>query len=313
MKFIVLLMLLFPVLGEQNEGETLAVFWNLENFFDYFDDSVSESESEFSSLGARHWTKKRFQTKCEAIAKSIFYISDQKGRLPDIFAVAEVENKGVLRRLISNTLLRKTDYIPVHYDSDDPRGIDVALLYRKSSFSLVSDGIRRIPGIRTRDMLYCCFTARDGDSLSVIVCHHPSKYGGPESQPRREAAARELAALSDSLSQEGWSRQIALGDFNDTPDAPQFDALSGSFANLSSSLAEQGEGSIRFNGSWELIDLCFVSPSLAESAACEVLKIPFLLEKDAAHGGLKPLRTYLGPAYHGGVSDHCPVAVVLSP
>ncbi|MFW6275735.1 MAG: endonuclease, partial [bacterium] len=33
----------------------------------------------------------------------------------------------------------------------------------------------------------------------------------------------------------------------------------------------------------------------------------FLLEKDQKYMGEKPFRTYHGPAYHGGYSDHLPV------
>ena len=33
----------------------------------------------------------------------------------------------------------------------------------------------------------------------------------------------------------------------------------------------------------------------------------FLLTHDSAYAGQKPLRTYSGPRYLGGVSDHCPV------
>ena len=74
-------------------------------------------------------------------------------------------------------------------------------------------------------------------------------------------------------------------------------------------------GSIRFNGEWQLIDLCFVSPALAGAASFSVLEPPFLTESDAAHSGDRPLRTYSGPRYRGGVSDHRPifVRIALSP
>lgn len=79
----------------QRRDSLLIMFWNLENFFDWKDDSlsVSPSDSEFSSFGRRHWTKKRFQAKCNAIAKSFLWIQDLKGRLPDAVGVAEVENQ----------------------------------------------------------------------------------------------------------------------------------------------------------------------------------------------------------------------------
>ena len=39
--------------------------------------------------------------------------------------------------------------------------------------------------------------------------------------------------------------------------------------------------------------------------------IPFLMEWDNVHAGYKPRRTYSGPRWLGGVSDHCPVALLL--
>ena len=37
----------------------------------------------------------------------------------------------------------------------------------------------------------------------------------------------------------------------------------------------------------------------------------FLLETDATHMGYKPYRTYLGPRYIGGYSDHLPIFLRL--
>ena len=92
----------------------LTVFWNLENFFDWKDDGGGDSDREFSSRGARFWTKSRFYAKCNAVSKSILWVADSYGKLPDVIGFCEVENKGVLSRLLSSTLLRKSDYYIVH-------------------------------------------------------------------------------------------------------------------------------------------------------------------------------------------------------
>ncbi|MBR1575143.1 MAG: endonuclease/exonuclease/phosphatase family protein [Bacteroidales bacterium] len=289
-------------------GDTLrAVFWNVENFFDWHDGGTGASDAEFSAGGARHWTARRFFTKCNAIAKTLLYLADEEGALPDLIGLAEVENRFVLRKLLDETLLRKADYGIIHYDSPDPRGIDVALLYRRSRLDTVRTVPVRVPGVQTRDMLLSLLRKKCGDSLAVVICHHPSKYGGAAAEPRREAAVRRLAALSDSLAQAGWARQVALGDFNDTPDAPLYRLLDKNYVNLTRPLAEKGDGSIRFEGRWELIDQCLVSPDLAPGAHFRVCHIPFLTTRDRSYAGQKPLRTYVGPRYQGGVSDHRPV------
>ena len=310
-RFLAGLTALFSFLGVAMATEppdTLRVlFWNLENYFDWHDGGAGESDAEFSAGGARHWSARRFFAKSNAIAKALFLLADEEGRLPDLVALAEVENRFVLRKLLEETLLRKTDYAIVHYDSPDPRGIDVALLYRAGVLDTLHCFPVRVPGVETREMLVAQLRTRRGDSLALVVCHHPSKYGGAAAEPKRAAAVQRLAVLTDSLRTAGWVRQAAVGDFNDTPDAPLYAVLEQYYVNLAAPLAARGEGSIRFEGRWELIDQAFVTPPLAAGADFRVCRIPFLLTHDSAYAGQKPLRTYSGPRYLGGVSDHCPV------
>lgn len=285
-------------------GDSLLVmFWNLENFFDPADSLQCAVDHEFSPEGERHWTRRRFYRKCELVSKAVLWLASRENRFPDIIAVAEIENRFVMRSILRLTALDKLDYGIVHYDSPDPRGIDVGLFYRKSTLRKLRSKPCHIPGIATRDILLAEF-----DSLAVMVNHHPSKYGGASSAARREKAIDRLAELSDSLAAEGRRRIIAIGDMNDTPDNPVYLRLP--MVNASLPLHRRGEGSIRFNGKWELIDLVFLSEDLA-NCPVEVVRIPFLLTKDTVHSGVKPLRTYSGPRYSGGVSDHLPVLVKI--
>lgn len=299
------LLLLLSLICAHPADSIGVMFWNLENFFDWRDGGMNPSDAEFSSSGERRWTSKRFHSKCDAVAKSILWISDRHGGLPDIICLAEVENRFVLKRLLGVTALKKSDYGIVHYDSPDPRGIDVALLYRKSRLDTVRTRAVHIPGLETRDILLAQFRCPGGDSLAVTANHHPSKYGGAASEAKREAAVSMLRHLTDSLTRAGWVHQVATGDFNDTPDSPVYDRLEPSLVNISWKGASGG--SIRFNGKWELIDQCLVTPELAPRSSMEVIRIPFLMTRDKAYGGEKPLRTYVGPRYAGGVSDHCPI------
>ena len=298
--------------------ETRVLFWNLENFFDYHNDSLSTADAEFSSFGERHWTKKRFLTKCQTISKALLWIGEQQGDMPDVLAFAEVENRYVLWKLLDETPLRKLDYKIVHYNSPDPRGIDVALLYRSSRWDTLSSKPCRIvmPGpdrASTRDILQVTLLRKPGgDTLSILVNHHPSKYGGATaSQIRRQAAVDRLRAVVDSLQRHGERHIVALGDFNDTPANPLYASLPPVLHSLADSLHRAGRGTIRFNGIWELIDLAFVSPTLLGRASMAILAVPFLLVRDGSHPGDKPLRTYEGPRYKGGVSDHLPIQVSL--
>ena len=288
--------------------DTLNVmFWNLENFFDYRNDSTSVSDAEFSSRGARHWTKKRFYAKCNAVAKAVMWTAGEQGSLPDIIGVAEVENSFVLRRLTQATILNKLDYKIVHYESPDRRGIDVALLYRSNKLQLQSSKPCHIYEadstiMLTRDILMATFTTGQED-ITILVNHHPSKFGGAQvSGPRRKQAIQRLKQLADSLQQTGITTIIAMGDFNDTPANPIYKELN--LNNASEQLYKRGEGTIKYAGKWELIDMFFTS---TPNAHMEIIYVPFLQTRDKAATGTKPLRTYSGPRYLGGVSDHCPI------
>ena len=297
----------------QRSDSLLVVFWNVENFFDWTDQGTGDSDKEFSSRGNRHWTRSKFYAKCDAIAKSIMWIADTYGRMPDVIGMAEVENRGVLTKLLEYTLLRKCDYSIVHKESGDRRGIDVALLYRKSTMKLESSTfvtplLDRVK-MTTRDILHARMKISDSQTIDFIVNHHPSKYGGEqESETRRNAAMLCLKQICDSVSGESI---VAMGDFNDTPDSEAFDLMDGVLVNKGRELHERGEGTIRYEGKWELIDMFLAGASLDKRTVMEVCRIPFLMVWDKGHPGMKPFRTYSGPAYIGGVSDHCPVVLVF--
>ena len=336
-------LLLLWILVAPGADSLQVMFWNVENFFDWRNDSTTVSDVEFSAAGERHWTWKRFQAKANAFAKALFWVEAETGRLPDIIGLEEVENAFVLRQVLQKTALRKLDYKYVHYDSPDRRGIDVALLYRSSRLELLDSKPCHLFAadtvLATRDILLCVFrrvtpgallvpgspsSLVPGSSSSVIpglsrnlpeavpfavlVNHHPSKYGGAaESEPRRRIAVERLRFLTDSLAALGIDRIIAGGDFNDTPENPVFGLLEPTLVPMHMDLFRRGLGTIKYDGKWDLIDHIYVSPALAPISRMQILRIPFLLTRDTVHSGEKPLRTYTGPRHTGGVSDHLPI------
>lgn len=282
------------------------VFWNVENFFDPAADSTNPSELSFTPGGSYRWTYGRFKTKARAIAKVVLSLSDSTGAPPEFVGLCEVENERCLRELVYGTALRKYGYRYIHYDSPDPRGIDCVALYRPESplGRLRSSGavpIRDSSGaaLPTRALLVAEF-----DSLAVVVCHLPSKRGGSELASRRRILALQtLSRVCDSLS--ALRPVVALGDFNDTRTS-----LSDSLMCPMRELTPSGSpGTLRFEGRWEQIDRTFASPGL--DAGLHIAALPLLSTPDKKHGGTKPLRTYSGPRYLGGVSDHYPIILYI--
>ena len=146
-------------------------------------------------------------------------------------------------------------------------------------------------------------------SIDFIVNHHPSKFGGEKlSEGRRMAAMECLKEMCDTLD---GTCTVAMGDFNDTPDAEAFSLVEGVLVNKGTDLHMKGEGRIRYEGRWELIDMFMVSPEIDKVTQMEVCRVPFLMTWEKKHPGEKPLRTYSGPRHIGGVSDHCPIVLCL--
>ena len=101
------------------------------------------------------------------------------------------------------------------------------------------------------------------------------------------------------------------GDFNDVRESPSLLMLQAHDLQDISMNAKGKYGALgtyRYLGGWGSLDHIFVSDSLMKCLSdCRVFDAPFLLEEDEKYGGMKPYRTYLGPRYVGGFSDHLPL------
>ena len=255
----------YAAVAQTRADSLLVVSWNVENFLDYRTDSTGR------------YTAGRFRTKCNAISKVLLLIAGRNGRLPDAVALMEVGNRFVLERLIYDTPLRKLDYRIVHYDSPDRRGIDCALLYRRSTMNLLDSGPRHLYDssgsvMPTRDILVAEF-----DGVTILVNHHPSKVGA-DSERRRAVAMGRMTALMDSLY--ASLPVLAVGDFNDDVwphDGPR----------------PAAEGTIKYNGAWEKIDGHFARGPIAVTET--VFADPLLSVPDTRYGGTKPHRSFSGP------------------
>ena len=298
------------------ESRAQVVFWNVENYFDTRDER-DKADEDFTPDGDYHWNRKRYLAKRNLIAKGLIATADSLGAMPALIALAEVENQRVLGDLAENTPLARVGYRIVHRESPDARGIDVALLYDPARLTAEATEFLTVEGFATREILYCRLRAA-GDSaaapLHLFVNHWPSKRGGASSSDsRRIAVSQLLQGRLDSLQTADPSARILLvGDFNDTPDSESLSALadSCSLINMTLPLWRQGKGTIRYKGKWELIDQAIVSRQLAdEGAAFSIFEASFLMERDKQFLGLKPKRTFVGPRYNGGVSDHLPILV----
>lgn len=309
--------------------EYSILFYNTENFFDCENDTAL-SDQEFQINAERNWTPKRFHLKTERLAKVI--VAAGKWNAPVLVGLCEIENRDVLETLVKTDPISKFRYKIVQKDSPDPRGIDVALLYRPDLFHPID--FETIPVVdpgnkefRTRDILKVVGLIGRTDTLTVFVNHWPSRYGGlMETQEKRLLAASTLRkAITEVLSANPKAKVVCMGDFNDTPADQSLEKIlraknPGSadkvdLINLSRDWMTDEIQTIKSKYKWEVFDQFIVSKGFANATNgmvfknAEIFKGSFLLEKDIQYGGVKPKRTYLGFKYHNGFSDHLPVVL----
>ena len=305
-----LLFILFFIRTGSGEN-CLVMFWNLENLFT---------------------TSPYFYKKINSIAKHVYLASE--GNLPVLIGISEIENFQVCWRIANVTSLAPAGYGIVHADSPDHRGIDVALLYRKDRFRLIYKKFYPITDskgemVRTRLTLYAKGVLDGLDTLHLVVMHWPSKWGGEKATiPAREAAAKVLNSITDSvLNLNSRANILAMGDLNEVADSSSHSVGIQKMVTrlkllrpVSSSIRTTGTGgTIRFNGIWETIDHFLVSenmlnrdePVYCSDSLSSIYSHPLLLERDKVHLGLKPKRSFIGPRYNGGISDHLPIVLTI--
>ena len=303
----------------RNPGEIRVVFYNVENLFDTIDDAGVD-DSEFLPTSKKNWNSQKYRLKISNMAKAIRATGGWQ--TPDLVGVCEIENRTVLLDLAAHQSLKEAHLEALHFDSDDPRGIDVALLYNSKVISVLHAAPikMRIENVRTRDILYAKLLVHGTDTLHYFVNHWPSRRGGTEqSEPKRMAASTILGATLDSILANNKNANILImGDFNDTPEnnSAQNLCLNHQMNNLMLALPKNA-GSHKYKGIWDYLDQIFVSPYLQQNisttqtgiAAVGVAYLPFLLDEDERYGDTFPHRTWKGDSFVNGFSDHLPVFV----
>lgn len=247
--------------------------------------------------------------------------------LPDLIALAEVENRAVLEELCAELRWHpnRGDFIvPDHIESRDPRGIDIGLLLRRDG-ALKVDRIEACwPADRAAVRPVVLVHARCGSHrLRIALIHSKSRRSGPEHRADptpgsriRFAYGRLLRSLAVEACGDGVPL-VVLGDFNDEPTSHSLTDGAGArlgrpsdggargnrLYNLTHEAAPDSPGTHRHYGSWAYLDQVLVSGGLLEADGLRVVDRP-------------RIRTD-GPLLHRGgpnrwYSDHLPLELRLS-
>lgn len=304
-------------------------FYNVENLFDTIDEPL-KNDSQYLPNSSIHWTQERYAAKLKNLEKVIVAMG-----FPSLLGMAEVENARVLTDLLAQPTLAAANYGVAHFDSPDERGIDVALIYKKSDFQVTKATPHKVkfpfePRDRTRDILEVNGKLK-GTDITVFVNHWPSRTGGAEvSEPKRVFVASLVRQKVDSLFQlDPNARIVIIGDLNDNPDnisltqtltAAQWQRdtakslKNNALYNLAAGVQRRGDGTEYYRG-WSVLDQIIVSGMFLNSRSKlvttdveNVFNPDFITFTDRS-GKKLPNRTYTGPIYRGGFSDHFPVYI----
>ncbi|QOD59467.1 endonuclease [Polaribacter haliotis] len=320
---------MFPSISSKKQSKkiTTIAFYNVENLFDTIDDPKT-LDDDYALGGKYKWNNKRYRIKIKKLGSVISQLGMNRSKNPPaIVGLVEVENAKVVEDLVNSSNLKKHPYGFVHHDSPDERGIDVALLYDKHAFELLGSKtfvleIENEPGVRdyTRDVLKVTGNLH-GELVHILVNHWPSRRDGSETtEPKRiKAAELNRTIISEITAQSFDAKIIIMGDFNDDPTSVSLQTLaSDDFINpMEKLLNKEKHGTTTYNKKWNLFDQILFSKNFLEKTEnklyfkhAEVFNKKWL---KVFKGKLKgsPFRTYIGPWYQGGFSDHFPVYAFL--
>ena len=320
------------------QAENLCVVsYNVENLFHPKHDSVITSERingltgerviekddwEWTPEGERRWSYSRYYRKVENIARVLTNIGEWKG--VDVVGLQEVENALCVKRLCYT--LRRGEYDFVHYESPDPRGIDVALIYKKARIDTIATRAIRVkptpnPSLKgrgdeliTRDILYVQARVDKKDTLHFFVCHLPSQRGGKaESEWKRKAAKQVLQQAVDSVyGIDPEAKIVVMGDMNSEPEE-DIRGMRNRMKELKNERIKElknQRGTHKYQGRWSCLDQFYTSPALDSISEVKIYNAAWIQEPDKKYLDLKPKRTFNGYRYQkDGFSDHLPIVL----
>ncbi|MDP4277193.1 MAG: endonuclease/exonuclease/phosphatase family protein [Bacteroidota bacterium] len=309
-------------------------FYNLENLFDTIA-SPGVNDLEFTPNGAKKWNGQKYWKKIDNMSYAISKIArDYCPEGPALLGVSEVENRSVLEDLTKSASLRSVGYQIVHYDSPEARGVDVALLYNPSLFTLTSSKPYRFtlpgrPDWKSRDQLLVNGLLA-GEPIHILVCHWPSRRSGEKSSRYLRIAAANLSKhiIDSLLTAEPKAKIVLMGDLNDDPYNESVktvlnakkrieDVAPGGLYNTMWKWIDKGIGSLGYRGEWNLFDQIIISQGWLGSDRntlkfwkSEVFNKDFLVQQDGPYKGY-PWRTFSGDTFIEGYSDHFPTLIYL--
>ena len=306
-------------------------FYNLENLFDTQHDE-GKNDYEYLPDGANKWTDLKYRHKLKNMAQVLYELGTDRLRTGcAIIGVSEVENARCLRDLCAQEQLARRGMRFVHIEGPDQRGVDCGLLYNPRFFTPAKQWLQ--PYVLKKDVnerptrgFLTVQGLLAGDSVTVIVCHWPSRFGG---SPLREWAGEQVRAEKDSIYKANPRMKIfIMGDMNDDPFSPSMakslgarrkmeDVKAGELFNPWWQILLDGHGTLKYDGTWNLFDQIVMSQNCLDIRKtkeynsltfykADIFIRDYLFQDGGKYKG-NPKRTHAGGVWLDGYSDHLPV------
>jgi len=209
----------------------------------------------------------------------------------------------------------------LHRDNNDSRGIDVAAIYDSNSLNVINYNYYKVEDLYTRDILHIEAEMINSEHIHFFITHWPSRRKGEkETEYKRIAVAKIIRAKIDNLlSNNSSERIVIMGDFNDEPSNQSVSdyLMKDDFYNLHATFENTNNGSVNYRGDWMNFDQIIVSNSLLDDSTYKLDKNSGEIYTNSditfthSDGNTVPSRTYGGPKYYGGTSDHYPVYITI--
>ncbi len=318
---------------QSQQDSAVFMFYNVENMFDTKNDPKTNDDA-YTPNSPKQWNNERYNRKLKNISFAISLANPK--RLPEIIGLAEVENRTVLNDLVHTDIMKPYNYKIAHYDSNDGRGIDVALLYQADAFKLLNSRLIPIPqsgnNRHLREILYAKGILYNSDTLHIFINHWKSRLGGDKkTEYLRVQTAQALRNKVDELLNKNPNTKIIIcGDMNDEPEnkslsktlkakKTQKAAVKTGLYNMMYQKSVHDKGSYNYRGKWIMLDNLIVSNGLINSQKGFTIKHSegnVVYNKKILYYSYKykyyaPSKTYGGKRYYGGYSDHLPVYFTL--
>jgi hypothetical protein len=221
---ITILFLTSCVFQKQLNAMQVVAFYNCENFYDTTNQIIVNDE-EFLPNSAKGYSASRYAQKTAQLGKVIFglgQLGNKEGLA--LLGVAEIENQYVLEKVIQSNAIKKYQYRYIHFNSKDPRGIDVALIYQPRFFKPYQyktyslKDANHFQDYATRDILLVKGQLQQ-QWVYILVNHWPSRRGGSSlAKKNRIWAATTCKRIMDSIQKvDPNAYWIVMGDLNDNP------------------------------------------------------------------------------------------------